>query len=304
MVAIKDIQLANASLRKTHDSLTGVFAGATSGIGLETLRAFAKHIPKPRAIIVGRNRSKFQPQLDQLHTLNPDGEYTFIEAEISLLANIDRACDEIKRNVSSIDFLVLSQGYVHIGARDNNADGLDNSSSLRYYGRVRFTQNLLPIMSPTARVVSVLAGGKEGKVFLDDLDLERNYSTINVMEQFTTLMTLSFDKLAQQNPKKSFIHAYPGFVNTGTTGRHNKGLTGWAIGCVEAAVGWFIIQPQETGERMLYYATNEQYSTGSWSVDWDGTPKTTKALAGYREQGLAEKVEEHTQAIFQRVLAK
>ena len=59
-----------------------------------------------------------------------------------------------------------------------NADGLDNSMSLRYYGRMRFVENLASIITPPlARVVSVLGGGKEGKIEEANLDL-RNYSVV------------------------------------------------------------------------------------------------------------------------------
>lgn len=154
MVSYRAARSANAALKNQHQSMTAVFVGATSGIGLETLRLFAQDIPKPTAIIVGRNRSKFDLELQNLKTLNPNGEYRFIEGEVALLKNVDAICEEIKKQNPKIDLLYLSQGYLNIGARDNNEDGLDNSFSLRYYGRVRFTQNLLPVMSQNARVIS------------------------------------------------------------------------------------------------------------------------------------------------------
>ena len=154
MVSLKAAHSANSSLAQQHEALTAVFVGATSGIGVETLKLFAQNVPKPTATIIGRNRNKFEPELQNLRTLNPDGVYNFIEAEIALIKNVDAVCKQIREQTSNVDLLYLSQGYLNIGARDNNADGLDNSFSLRYYGRVRFTQQLLPIMSSHARVIS------------------------------------------------------------------------------------------------------------------------------------------------------
>jgi NAD(P)-dependent dehydrogenase (short-subunit alcohol dehydrogenase family) len=154
MVSVKAARSANSALKNQHESLTAVFAGATSGIGLETLKLFTKNTPKPTAVIVGRSRSKFEPALKNLQAINPNGQYHFIEAEISLIKNVDAACAEIKKHTSKIDLLYLSQGFLNLGTRENNEDGLDVSYSLRYYGRVRFTQNLLPILSPEARVIS------------------------------------------------------------------------------------------------------------------------------------------------------
>ncbi|KYG46308.1 hypothetical protein M433DRAFT_173739 [Acidomyces richmondensis BFW] len=118
-------------------TLTAVFVGATRGIGLATLQAFAKHIPKPKAFIVGRSVEKFQAELNKLQKLNPDGDFEFLEVDDSLISRIDHLCNVIQRlGASKIDLVVLSQGYISFNGRENNADGLDNSISLRYYGRI------------------------------------------------------------------------------------------------------------------------------------------------------------------------
>lgn len=304
MVAIKEVRSANATLKTKHESLTAVFTGSTSGIGLATIRSLAKQIPKPKAVIVGRSRTKFEPELQNLKDINPSGEYTFLEADVSLLKNIDAVCEQIKKQVSSIDLLVTAQGYISFAGRENNADGLDNSTSLRYYGRVRFAQNLLPVMSRYARVISVLGGGKEGKIFEDDLDLERNYSIMNSMGQMTSMMTLSWDKLAEQNPEKSFIHTYPGLVSTGLLGKSATGILGLLFRYVVDPIAyWFALTPEEVGERTLYYGTDERYARGSWSVEENGEPQTAKALVEYRERGMADKITEHNQKIFERAIS-
>ena len=302
MVATTEVRSANAALKNTHESLTAVFAGATNGIGLATLRAFAKHIPKPKAIIVGRSRSKFEPQLQNLQSINPNGEFTFIEADVSLIKNIDAVCEQIKKTVSSIDLLFTSQGYISFNGRENNADGLDNSISLRYYGRIRFIQNLLPIMSKNARVVTVLAGGQEGKIFEEDLDLERNYSIGNSAAHFTSMLSLTNDKFAEQNPEKGFVHVFPGLVSTGLLGNSATGVLGYLFRWVlQPIISLFVTKPEEAGERMLYYGTSEQYAKGSKILDSDGSEKAEKALVEYRERGMADVVVEHNQKIFERV---
>ncbi|KAK5121687.1 hypothetical protein LTR85_004859 [Meristemomyces frigidus] len=309
MVAISEVRAANAALKNTHETLTAVFVGATSGIGLATLQAFAKQIPKPRAIIVGRKQARFASELEHLKQLNPDGNFTFLESDIALIKNIDAVCQTIVARLgddAKIDLLFASQGYISFAGRETNADGLDNSISLRYYGRVRFAQNLLPHLSPDGgRVVSVLAGGQEGKILEDDLDLERNYSIMQSASQFATMMTLSFDHLAVQSPQLGFIHVYPGLVSTGLLGRSATGILGYLFRYVlEPVLGLFASKPGEVGERMLYYGTSGQYATGSWSLDWDGKAKEGEVLREYREKGWAEKVWEHDQRMFERAVAK
>ena len=304
MVAISEVRAANAALNKQHDSMTAVFVGATAGIGLATLKAFATHIPHPKAIIIGRSRSKFTPELENLKRINSSGEYTFLEADVSLIRNIDKVTNEVKALVSHIDLLFTSQGYISFNGRENNADGLDNSFSLRYYGRVRFTQNLLSLLRPDGRALTVLAGGQEGKIFEDDLDLETNYSIANSMGQLSSMLTLSYDQLAKGNPGMSFLHVFPGLVGTELLGKSATGILGYLFRwVVEPLMSFFVTSPKESGERMLNYATTEQFAKGSWPLDWDGTVKENAVLKGYRERGMADKIMEHNAKIFERVAA-
>jgi NAD(P)-dependent dehydrogenase (short-subunit alcohol dehydrogenase family) len=305
MVSLTEVKSANAALRNKHESLTAVFTGATAGIGLATLRAFAKYIPKPKAIVVGRSRSKFEPELQNLQSTNPNGDFTFLEADVSLIKNIDAVCEQIKKQVSSIDLLFTSQGYLSFVGRENNADGLDNSISLRYYGRIRFIQNLLPIMSKNARTVTVLAGGQEGKIFEDDLDLERNYSIANSAGHFAAMLSLTNDKFAEQNPEKGFVHVFPGLVSTGLLGNSATGVLGYLFRwLVQPLLSLFATKPEEAGERMLYYGTSEQYATGSKILDADGTEKAEKVLVEYRQRGMADVVAEHNQKIFESATSR
>ncbi|WPG97424.1 Hypothetical protein R9X50_00019900 [Acrodontium crateriforme] len=292
-------------LLSRHTTLTAVFVGATRGIGLATLRSFAHHIPEPRAIIIGRSAAKFASQLDSLSELNPAGSYTFLENNIELIADIDAICTTIiaKLEGQKIDLLFTSQGYISFAGRETNADGLDSSISLRYYGRVRFATQLSSHLAPQARVISVLAGGKEGHILVDDLDLERNYSIPQSMAQFSTMMTLSFDVFAKQNPDKRFLHIFPGNVATGLLGRSATGVLGvlmrWVV---EPVLGFFSLKPEEAGERMVYYGTSEMYPRGSLSLDWDGEAKEVKKLVVYRQEDMEETVWEHNTRVFARAL--
>ena len=116
-------------------------------------------------------------------------------------------------------------------------------------------------------------------------------------------MTLAFDALAQQNPEKAFIHIFPGVVNTGGLARHTKGIYGILLTIFEFFAGWFLTRSKDAGEMMLYAGTNPEFAKGSWSLHSDCTPKTEPELVKARERGMAEKVIEHNERVFERVLS-
>jgi len=115
--------------------------------------------------------------------------------------------------------------------------------------------------------VSVLAGGDEGKLFTSDLDLKNNHSFTNDLGHFCTMHTLSFEKLAETNPSISFLHVYPGLVDTGIVerllGTANGGFTYYlaqiAKYLVVPIVRLFSIPIQQVGERGLFHATSPKY---------------------------------------------
>ena len=60
-------------------------------------------------------------------------------------------------------------------------EGIDTVLSLRYYSRMRFAADLLPLLSTStcARVISVFAPGREElSLKLDDLGLKEKYSVL------------------------------------------------------------------------------------------------------------------------------
>ncbi|KAL8742428.1 MAG: hypothetical protein Q9184_008258 [Pyrenodesmia sp. 2 TL-2023] len=69
-------------------------------------------------------------------------------------------------------------------------------------------------LAPNPRTVSVLAGGQEGKINLDDLSLKHNYGVLTCANHGSTMTSLAFEHLAHQHPTISFIHVFPGYVRT------------------------------------------------------------------------------------------
>jgi hypothetical protein len=199
---------------------------------------------------------------------------------------------------------------------------------------MRFVVNLLPLLSQATslrRVVTVFAGSKEGKIFTDDFSA-KNLAFTSVRGHVTSMITLGFEAIAKTAPDVSFIHDYPGFVETGMS-RELKGPVAAIMKVIFKPVMAILKIPiDEVGERQTFFATSARFppttgdpkadglalgkgvetavSTdgkvggGVYSIDYEaeGTdPKVQEVLAQLREDGTAEKTWKHTQAEFVRI---
>jgi hypothetical protein len=91
------------------------------------------------------------------------------------------------------------------------------------------------------------------QLYLSSLDLISRYSSENCFAYTTTMTTLTFHELAQQNPKTSYLHINPRIRRTGVA----RGLPWWQKGIGNA--GFALLSPwslevEEVGERMLEMA--------------------------------------------------
>jgi hypothetical protein len=190
------------------------------------------------------------------------------------------------------------------------SEGLDKKLSLHYYSRLRFTQNLLPLLNKAAsepssqapaRVISVLGAGLEGGLNTADLSLKSTYSTRNAANHATTMTTLAFHALAPANPGVTFIHSQPGGVQTNLA----RGLGTWSRFTLEKSM--FLIRPwmvplQESGERHLWAGRSERFAEGGVVLlGQDSGVKFNKKVDGMRKDGTEEKVWQHTEEVFGKV---
>lgn len=137
MVSLSTVQASNAAIPPYTTPLVAVFVGATSGIGKASLLQFVRHTAatqknnKLRIYFVGRSQTAADGILEQLRRIKPESEsdgdgdggaeYTFIQADVSLLRQVDEVCKQIREKESMINLLFLSQGT------------LDMTTGMKYY---------------------------------------------------------------------------------------------------------------------------------------------------------------------------
>ena len=155
--------------------------GGTSGIAESTAKQFARYAKRPKIYIVGRNREAGIRVIDELTKIQSDGEYWFIQKDLSLLKNVDEVCEEIMSEESKLNILFMTPGTMSMSGRDPTTEDIDRKLATNYYARMRFTMQLLPLLGASApqisRVVSVLSPGTESTSFNKlDCGLKDSYS--------------------------------------------------------------------------------------------------------------------------------
>ncbi|KAK3399710.1 hypothetical protein B0T20DRAFT_495820 [Sordaria brevicollis] len=215
MVTLEQMQTSNAHIVSSlPPGLVAVFVGATRGIGESTLKQFVRYAVAPRVYFVGRDRKDGDRVSAELACINPEGEYHFVGADVSLLANVDEVCRGIKTKERVVNLLFLSCGTRITGKETK--ESLYYLSAVTFYARIRFIVNLLPELQKSTslrRVVSVYNGTKEGPIDTSDFQC-RNLSMLAARSHSSSMMTLALESLALEAPDVSFVHTFPGLVRT------------------------------------------------------------------------------------------
>lgn len=280
MVSYKEIQASNALINDATAPRVAVFVGGTSGIGKFTIRALVATGASVRIYLVGRKSSqeRMHAFIQELHAINPKAELIWTEGEVALLAETKRVCAAIKSKESRVDLLFLTAGYAPFGTRRETAEGLEIAQSLEYYSRMLFVLHLLPLLgdAEAPKVVSVLAGGLErATIDLDDLDLKKpgNFGGFKAQTQYAAMNTTTLEKLANDNPNVTFIHSWPGSVNTGNVRRGSdpNSIWAWFVWLIlEPLIGLIAFSDEESGQRHLFQSTSAAF--GGRGVPWKGKP--------------------------------
>jgi short-subunit dehydrogenase len=137
MVALETIRASNREIASTlPHGLVAVFVGATNGVGEATVRQFAKYAPSPRIYLIGRSEEAASRIINECKALNPNGKFTFISKDTSLIRNVDEICRTIKQNEKSVNLLFLTIATLQTGKSKFRRDTNDMRQILIWYQRL------------------------------------------------------------------------------------------------------------------------------------------------------------------------
>lgn len=199
-----------------------VVTGASSGIGKETAKALAQQ--GWDIIALGRDPSRTAAAEAEIRAV-ATGTVDVIRADLSLIAEAERAADEIQALTRRIDVLINNAGGM-ASRKVITAEGLEQSFAGNHLGPFVLTNRLLPLLraaakdgpAGTVRVVNTSSDGSEMIPGLnwDDLQLLETFDPGRAYCQGKLANVMHMRALSRELAKDGIVvHAFhPGTVDS------------------------------------------------------------------------------------------
>lgn len=131
-----------------------VITGATSGIGRATARTLGRL--GANLLLISRNRATGTALARRLEKLSPGATAEFIEADLSSLAQVRGAANQIRARWSAIDVLINNAG-ARFDTYARTADNVERTFATNHLGHFLLTGLLLDrlVAAPDARIITV-----------------------------------------------------------------------------------------------------------------------------------------------------
>jgi NAD(P)-dependent dehydrogenase (short-subunit alcohol dehydrogenase family) len=156
---------------------TCLVTGATDGHGRAMVQTLAER--GAEIVLLGRNPDKCRVVQQEIADSVGGKPPEILLCDLASLAEVERAANEYLASGRRLDVLVNNAGLVGLHRRES-VDGHELCFAVNYLAMFSLTLRLLPRLreSAPARIVNIASDSyKVGKIDLDDLMLERKYST-------------------------------------------------------------------------------------------------------------------------------
>ncbi|ESW27454.1 hypothetical protein PHAVU_003G203300 [Phaseolus vulgaris] len=216
-------------------NLTALITGATSGIGAETARVFAKR--GVRVVIGARDLRKAREVRERIQKESPNAEVILLEIDLSSFASVQRFCSEFLALELPLNILINNAG-MYSQNLEFSEEKLEMTFATNYLGHFLLTKMLIEKMIDTAKksgiegriinVSSVLHSWVKRSAFcFNDMLCGKNYNGTRAYAQSKLATILHVKEVARQlkerNANVTINAVHPGIVKTGIIRAH-KGL--------------------------------------------------------------------------------
>jgi dehydrogenase/reductase SDR family protein 12 len=274
-------EIRKRELHPVTESLYGksvVITGATSGIGEAAAMMIAAL--GPRVVLIGRNSEKLEHTKTFLmdRTGNPD--IVSIQGDLSLMADIKRVAEHMKRDLIRVDALINNAGGL-FNARLETVEGIEQTLATDLAGPFLLTNLLIPLLksSASARIINVSSGGMyTQKIDVEDLCFKREpYNGSKAYARAKRGIVILSEMWAHylQNDGIVVNSMHPGWVNT-------PGLVE-SLPRFHSMVRPFLRTPQQGADTIVWLAVSSEAGEVSGKFWLDRRPHITHVFPFTRE---------------------
>lgn len=231
---------------------TVLVTGATSGVGLETMRVLS--LRGAHVLGTGRTLDKAQAACAGIQ-----GRTTPLALELEDWDSIVACAGEVRALNTPIDMLICNAGVMAIEQREQ-VRGIEKQFAVNHLGHFIFTNRLLDAVkaAPAGRIVVLGSGAyksaPKGGIEFDNLSGDRDYDPQRAYGQSKLANYLFVRELARrlQGSAATANTVHPGVILT-NLGRH---LPEWQL-VAARLIGWIFMKTIEQGAATsCYVATN------------------------------------------------
>lgn len=200
---------------------TYVITGATSGTGLEATRIFLSR--GASVVMLSRNTEKSAAVVEHLRQeFGADAKVSSIRMDLSSLASVRQAAEEVLEKVPHIDALICNAGIAQVPELQKTVDGFESHLGVNYLDNFLLCGLLFERIEQSAgRIVAVSSlGYKMGlkRIQFEDLNFETNYSPRNAYNQSKLALMLFIYELQRRicaaNKNAQAFVCHPGASRT------------------------------------------------------------------------------------------
>ena len=192
-----------------------VVTGASSGLGVETVRTLAGAGAK--VVMLARNKDKLEAVAHSLREANPQAQIDTKIVDLADLQSVRQAAAAIIENTPAIDLLINNAGVMACPLA-RTAQGFEMQFGTNHLGHFLLACLLVPALADKARVISLSSGGhKFGTVDFDDPNYQhRDYQKWSAYGQSKTanaLFAVGLDERLKARGVRAFA-VHPGVIMT------------------------------------------------------------------------------------------
>jgi NAD(P)-dependent dehydrogenase (short-subunit alcohol dehydrogenase family) len=250
-----------------------VVTGATSGLGLQTVKVLAEH--GSTVIIAGRDPAKLAAAADLTRSAAREAQVETAELDLASLESVRKAAADLTTRFPRLDLLINNAG-VMMSPYGLTADGFELQVGTNHLGHFALTGLLLPALLGVrgSRVVTVSSfGHRAGRMDFDNLMSSRRYSRTGAYGR-SKLANLMFTyelqrRLSAAGANTIALAAHPGTARTDLT-RHLTPLAGIVLGPRFAKLNSRFVQDADAGALPTLRAATDPAAIGGTYYGPDG----------------------------------